>query len=38
MFGVIEELERRYDGVRGYLRAGGTEDRVMEWIRGRLTA
>ena len=36
MVGVLEELERRYGGVDGYLRAGGATDEELEQARARL--
>ena len=36
MTGVLEELQRRYGGVAGYLRAGGASDEVLERARARL--
>ena len=36
MIGVLEELERRYGGVEGYLRAGGLTDEELELARARL--
>ena len=36
MLGVLEELERRYGGVEGYLRAGGLTDEELELARARL--
>jgi protein-tyrosine phosphatase len=37
MIGVLEELERRYGHVAGYLRAGGAPERVLEKMRKRIT-
>jgi protein-tyrosine phosphatase len=36
MVGVLEELERRYGSVEGYLRAGGAPDDIGERVRARL--
>jgi protein tyrosine/serine phosphatase len=36
MVGVLEELERRYGGVRGYLRAAGVEPGVPDRVTARL--
>ena len=36
MLGVLTELERRYGGVDGYLRAGGVGDEELELLRTRL--
>jgi hypothetical protein len=36
MVGVLEELERRYGGVDGYLRAGGLADEDLRRARARL--
>jgi protein-tyrosine phosphatase len=36
MSGVLEELERRYGSVEGYLEAGGTTQMARERIRARL--
>lgn len=36
MVGVLGELERRYGGIEGYLRAGGAPDRIGERVRARL--
>ena len=36
MIGVLEELERRYGGVEGYLRSGGATDQELERARARL--
>jgi protein tyrosine/serine phosphatase len=36
MAGVLEELQRRYGGVAGYLRSGGADDEVLERARARL--
>jgi protein-tyrosine phosphatase len=36
MTGVLEELQRRYGGVAGYLRDGGAEEAVLERARVRL--
>jgi protein-tyrosine phosphatase len=36
MVAVVEELERRYGSVEGFLRAGGAPDRTGERIRARL--
>lgn len=36
MSGVLEELQRRYGGVAGYLREGGASDEVLERARARL--
>jgi protein-tyrosine phosphatase len=36
MVGVLEELQRRYGGVAGYLRAGGASDEVLERAQARL--
>jgi protein-tyrosine phosphatase len=36
MAGVLEELQRRYGGVAGYLREGGASDEVLERARARL--
>jgi protein-tyrosine phosphatase len=36
MLGVLEELERRYGGVEGFLRAGGLSDDELELARKRL--
>lgn len=38
MVGVLEELERRYGTVEGYLRAGGAPDDIGERVRMRLRA
>lgn len=38
MLGVLEELERRYGSVAGYLRAGGASERDLERARARLRA
>jgi len=38
MVGVLEELERRYGSVEGYLVAGGARGGIGERIRARLTA
>jgi protein-tyrosine phosphatase len=37
MVGVLEELERRYGSVEGYLRAGGAREGIGERVRERLT-
>jgi protein-tyrosine phosphatase len=36
MLAVLEELERRYGSVEGYLRAGGLGDEELELVRKRL--
>jgi len=36
MVAVLEELERRYGSVAGYLRAGGDDDETIERAAGRL--
>ena len=36
MVGVLEELERRYGSIAGYLRAGGATDAEIEGARARL--
>jgi protein-tyrosine phosphatase len=36
MVGVLEELERRYGSIAGYLRAGGATDDELERARARL--
>lgn len=36
MVGVLEELERRYGSVEGYLRAGGAANDIGERVRARL--
>jgi protein tyrosine/serine phosphatase len=36
MVGVLEELERRYGSVEGYLRAGGAPEDIGERVRARL--
>jgi protein-tyrosine phosphatase len=36
MVEVLDELERRYGSVRGYLRAGGVTDRELDEARARL--
>ncbi len=36
MLGVLQELERRYGGVEGYLKAGGLSDDDIERVRRRL--
>jgi protein-tyrosine phosphatase len=36
MAGVLEELQRRFGGVAGYLRQGGATDEVLERARARL--
>jgi protein-tyrosine phosphatase len=36
MVGVLDELERRYGSVEGYLRAGGAPDDIGERVRARL--
>lgn len=36
MLGVLHELERRYGGVEGYLRAAGLTDEELELARARL--
>jgi hypothetical protein len=36
MVRVLEELERRYDSVAGYLRAGGAADETIERAAARL--
>lgn len=36
MVGVLEELERRYGSIGGYLRAGGASDDELERARARL--
>jgi protein-tyrosine phosphatase len=36
MYGVLEELERRYGSIRGYLRAGGASDVDLDAVRSRL--
>ena len=36
MVGVLDELERRYGSVEGYLRAGGAAEDIGERIRARL--
>jgi len=36
MLGVFEELERRYGGVKGYLRGAGVTDDELERVRARL--
>jgi hypothetical protein len=36
MRGVLDELERRYGDVRGYLRAGGASEAVLDGARARL--
>lgn len=36
MVGVLEELQRRFGGVAGYLREGGAADEVLERARARL--
>jgi protein-tyrosine phosphatase len=36
MLAVLEELERRYGSVEGYLRAGGVGDEELELVRKRL--
>ncbi len=36
MVGVLEELERRYGSIAGYLRAGGATDEELERARARL--
>jgi protein-tyrosine phosphatase len=36
MVGVLEDLQRRFGGVDGYLREGGAEDEVLERARARL--
>lgn len=36
MRGVLDELERRYGGVEGYLRAAGLSDEELELARARL--
>jgi hypothetical protein len=36
MSGVFEELQRRYGGVEGYLRAAGVSDEDLALARGRL--
>lgn len=38
MVGVLEEIERRYGSVEGYLLAGGAPEGIGERIRTRLTA
>jgi protein-tyrosine phosphatase len=37
MVGVLDELERRYGSVAGYLQAGGAGDGIAERVRRRLT-
>ena len=37
MIGVLEELERRYGSVEGYLLAGGAREGIGERVRARLT-
>jgi hypothetical protein len=36
MVEVLEELERRYGSIEGYLRAGGATDEDLERARARL--
>jgi hypothetical protein len=36
MVEVLEELERRYGSIEGYLRAGGATDDDLERARARL--
>jgi protein-tyrosine phosphatase len=36
MTGVLEELQRRYGGVAGYLRTGGADEEMLERARVRL--
>ena len=36
MVGVLEDLERRYGGVEGYLRSGGASEEDLELARARL--
>ena len=36
MVGVLEELERRYGSIEGYLKAGGAADEDLERARARL--
>ena len=36
MVGVLEELERRYGSVEGYLRSGGLTDEDLRLVRERL--
>jgi protein tyrosine/serine phosphatase len=36
MVGVLAELDRRYGGVRGYLRAGGADDEQLDRAAARL--
>jgi protein-tyrosine phosphatase len=36
MVGVLEELERRYGSVEGYLLAGGARERIGQRVRARL--
>ena len=36
MAGVLEDLQRRFGGVAGYLREGGAADEVLERARVRL--
>ena len=38
MEGVFAELERRYGGVEGYLRAAGVSDEELALVRARLTS
>jgi protein-tyrosine phosphatase len=38
MVGVLEELERRYGSVEGFLRAGGAPEDIGERVRARLLA
>jgi protein-tyrosine phosphatase len=38
MLGVFEELERRYGGVAGYLRAAGLSDEELDLAASRLRA
>jgi protein-tyrosine phosphatase len=36
MVGVLEELQRRYGGIAGYLRDGGADEAMLERARARL--
>lgn len=36
MVGVLEELERRYGSIEGFLRSGGAPDDIRERVRARL--
>jgi hypothetical protein len=38
MVQVLEELERRYGSIAGYLRAGGASDEELDRARRRLRA